>query len=709
MDIVDSVMNPDGIFINTQCFREEALNFKKYGRYCDDEVGTYGHTEYWEEQEQRLIHGYESGGVRITGEHYGYLNFSQIKLSKMKEDLRDFNPRIKASVSSNARTKTRDFPAFFDGDYNYFHVVDIARNGISKEDLDALHLMVTPMHLQGGKHICLGKARRKGYSYKAGYNLAHRYKTEPNSISVVAAHDWKYLIQADGTMTMARNCVDFFNEHTGFARQKLVKTKTHQKDGFIETVNGIDIEKGYKSQIISVSCGDNSDAIRGKDGSIVYLEEAGKFPNLIDTINSTLPTLEDGIYVTGIMIVFGTGGGDDSNWEGFEEVFYDPDTYNMLPIDNVWDKNSEGTSCGYFHPDYINKIGFVDKAGNSEKQKAIDYEEAKREQKRKTSKDSSALTAHKMEFPFTPGEAFSRTSNNIFPVDELVEQRNFLLTNKHNDFVIGKLRRTREGLVEYLVDFNLQPILKFPHKNVSDLTGCIIKYEEPYKIAGKIPDYLHIICHDPYAFDKSTGDVSIGAAYVLRRNNNLGVRGDVIVASWIGKPETQDDYNKALFFLAEYYNAKIGFENDRGNVIGYAKEQRAKGINLFKWLEDEFELGWSDKINNNLSRSYGMSMSGGADNTKKVEGDIFIRDWLNGQRGKTEDGLIIKNLHLIKDIALLEELIKYRLKGGNYDRVSALRIGMYYMREITYRNIQIENSKVSKNSSKKRFFKSKLF
>jgi len=704
MEVIDSVKNKDGIFINTECFREEANHFLKYGRYCDDEVGTYAYLEYWEEQERRLIDGYETGGARITGEHYGYLNFSNIKLSKNKQSLRDFNPRINSTT--NARKKVRDFPLFFDGDYNYFHILDIARFGTTKEELKKLQLMVTPLYLDGGRHVVLGKARRKGYSYKAGYVLAHRYKTEADSISVVAAYDWKYLIQADGTMTMAKNCVDFFNEHTGFVRSKLINTKKEQKDGFVEEIAGVNVEKGYKSQIISISCGENPDAIRGKDGTIIYLEEAGKFPNLIQTVNSTSPTLEDGIYTTGMMVIFGTGGGKDTNWEDFEEIFYTPNAYKMLPIENIWDENSEGQNCGYFHPDYISKVGFVDKYGNSLKSEAKTHQEAIRTELSKTSKDALALIANKMEYPFCPREAFSRSSNNIFPTEDLEEHRNYLISSDNFEGVNGKIRRDREGHLNFLLKMDALPILRFPHKDMTTLEGCIVKYEEPYRVANKVPDNLHIICHDPYHFDKSIGDVSLGAAYVIRRNNNLGIRGNVIVASYIGKPDSQDEYNKNLFLLAQYYNAKIGFENDRGNVIGFCKVARAKGVDLFKYLETEFELGWNDKMNNNLSRGYGMSMGGGKDNKKILEGDIFIRDWLNEERSITEDGLIIKNLHTIKDIALLEELIKYRA-SGNFDRVSALRIGMYHLRELLYNNVKESNA--NKDSSKKKFFNSKLF
>ena len=66
-------------FVNTREFSKEAYTFLKEGRYCSYPEGTFGYKEYWEEQTNRCIEGYSSGGVKITGLHYFYLNFCQIK------------------------------------------------------------------------------------------------------------------------------------------------------------------------------------------------------------------------------------------------------------------------------------------------------------------------------------------------------------------------------------------------------------------------------------------------------------------------------------------------------------------------------------------------------------------------------------------------------------------------------------------------------
>ena len=118
MSQVNSVRNPDGIWINSQAFREEGNKFKKYNYYIADPWGSPAWFEYWQEQRKRCIHGYSVGGVKITGEHYFYLNFTPIQ----KVD----------NINGNRADKVEGFPDFWDGDYNYFWSREIAKNGLIK-------------------------------------------------------------------------------------------------------------------------------------------------------------------------------------------------------------------------------------------------------------------------------------------------------------------------------------------------------------------------------------------------------------------------------------------------------------------------------------------------------------------------------------------------------------------------------------------------
>ena len=167
---LDSIRNPDGIWINTQVFKEEGLRFMKHGYYCADPWNSPDWFEYWTEQRKRCLEGYTVSGAKITGEHYFYLNFCPIQ-------------RVEDTQKAQSK-KIKGFPDFWDGDYNYFWSREIARNGIMKsldiEDdeqdivlhmetleqakklktyLETLHLEVKimPNALLGGYDLIIGK------------------------------------------------------------------------------------------------------------------------------------------------------------------------------------------------------------------------------------------------------------------------------------------------------------------------------------------------------------------------------------------------------------------------------------------------------------------------------------------------------------------------------------------------------------------------
>lgn len=682
------------MFVNTQEFRREALHFLKYGYYTNAPEGTQEHKEYWDEQERRCKEGYTIGGVKITGEHYGYLNFAQIKLTADKDE------NVTKDFKKKAATKRVVFPDFWDSDYNYFWFRQIARHGLSGGDkeLAKLELGYKPKFLDGGRHLTVGKARRKGYSYKNGYICNHRYQFEQNSMSLIGAYDKKYLFP-EGTMGMATEYINFFNKHTDWYKRTLIDKQDHVKSGYsVQTEKGIWVEKGFRSQIMAISCGDNPGALRGKDATLILFEEAGKWPNLLDTFQATRDTLEDGVYVTGQMIIFGTGGGEDSNWEAFETIFYNPEAYNMLPFENIWDEGAADTFCSFFIPDYLNKPGFIDKDGNSDIAGAKLFEEKERDTIRSSSKNPRDIIARGMEHPFNPKEAFSRAGENIFPIEELEIQLSYL-KSRPSFGTPGKLVNEGEG-IKFKPDFNQQPIYEFPAAT-SKSEGCVVIYETPYKIKGKVPDNLYIICHDPFAIDDANYTKSCGAAYVIMNTNNIVPPGEKIVASFVARPRTTDEYNKILFMLAEYYNAKIGFESDRGDVIGYAK--RFKKLH---WLENEFELAYDEKLKttNPSKQKYGMKMASGKENLRKLTGDKYIADWLITPRYEDENGKVYSNLHAILDSGMINELIKYKPKGSQFDRVSALRVGMFHLRELIYSNRVATNKK-----EPRKLFKTKLF
>ena len=633
---------------NTNRVREAAITFLKTGNYTNTVPGTKDYYEFWDEEKKRCVYGYtaDKGSedeLHITGFNYFYLNYCPIDRA-IDEVLPDGNIQSR---------RERTFPAFYDGDYLYFHEIDKAR--------------------ADNKHMIVLKARRKGYSYKAGSMLARNYFFIRNSKNFVFAGQKEYLI-GDGLLSKAWEFLSFIDDHTAWSQPRLRDREMSKMSGYKKKVNGVDIEMGMKSQIIGVSLKDNPDKVRGKAGELVFFEEAGSFPGLLKAWEVTMPTMRQGSKTLGMMVAFGTGGTEGADFEAMEEIFYNPAAYDCMDYENIWDEGAMGTRCGYFIPIQRNLDGFIDPEGNSLMREAMDYEDKARE-KKKGAADAKSLDQYIAEHPYSPQEATLRVTANLFDVASLQEQYNKIKAHGlHSIGTVGELYQSVEGSVKFRPNAEKKAVTRFPHRKEDSNTGAIVIYETPYRNStGNVPVNLYVLCHDPYGQSQAADSTSLGASYVIKRPNNLSQPDDMIVASYVGRPDTSDEYNRNLFMLADYYRCKIGFENDRGEIIPYAKRHRK----MHK-LQEEFEmLDKKELQSKKVKRQYGMHMTEG----RKRQGEIYIRDWLNTPRSTDEDGKTLLNLHKIYDPAFLAELIKFNHKG-NFDRVMSFMIGMFHTREL---------------------------
>jgi hypothetical protein len=292
-----------------------------------------------------------------------------------------------------------------------------------------------------------------------------------------------------------------------------------------------------------------------------------------------------------------------------------------------------------------------------------------------------------------------RIDNNIFPVAEIENWRGKVISNNLQEVLTsGRLFRGEDGEVKFTPDDSVQPIFKFPTPRGANRSGGIVIKETPFRNQGDIPNNMYMICHDPYAHDGSPDGSSLGAAYVIKRMNNIDLTyADCIVASYVGRPARQDDYNRNLFLLAEYYNAKIAFENNRGNVMEFAKNN-----NLLHYLYEKPNIQESSvKSRSRTKRDYGVAVTS---KQQKNQLEVYVRDWLLQQYAKSAEGKRTLILNKIHDPALLKELANYN-QDGNFDRVSALMVGMLYMKQLQNQRVVPETS-MDKHSD---FFDRDLF
>ncbi len=491
------------------------------------------------------------------------------------------------------------------------------------------------------------------------------------------------------------------DEYSSISSENLYyRLEIRDKKSVIAFYNNIDFFPSYKQEKLSDIVDDylkksseDANHLPGlKFERVVNIKDIGeqKIYNL--TANNTNTYLANGI------VTHNTGGTKGADYEGLEELFFNPENYNVIPIKNKWDDASESNTCSFFVPAYVNLEGFIDNNGKSKVEEAKTYLNQEREEKQE-SDDPRGYNKHVAQFPFTPREATMRVDNNIFPTNELNSQLSEVISkNKHKALTSGTLYR-EEGEVKFNPDANVNPIFKFPTPKDTDRRGGVVIKQTPYKTdAGRVPDNMYMICHDPYAHDGSPEGSSLGAAYVIKRVNDIDLTyANCPVASYVGRPLKQDTYNRNLFLLAEYYNAKIAFENNRGNVMEYAKNN-----NLLHRLYEKPNIQENrHRSRPRTTRTYGLTMSS---KSMKNQAEVYIRDWLLEEYAKSAEGKRTLVLNKILDPALLKELANYN-EDGNFDRVSALMVGMYYLR-------QLQNQKVRKQDPVEEhsdFFNRELF
>lgn len=451
---------------NTDKFRQAAIFFQEHGCYTLAPRGTTDYNKYWEQETDRCINGYTApDGEGITGYNYFYLNYSPIMRLK-EEEYTDREGNLR-----KRRQRILEFPSFWDYDYYYFCAIEQA-------ELE-------------GKHMAVLKCRQRGYSFKGGSMLVRNYMLIPGSKNFAIASEQKFLI-GDGLLTKAWQIMDFLDKHTAWAKQRLVSTRMERTSGYkITDEFGKQTEQGYLSSITGITLKNDPERVRGTRAKLVLWEEGGKFPSLLDAWRIEQPSVEtDDGKAFGLMIAFGTGGTEGASFEGLKELFYKPKSYNVLSFPNIWDDGRENTECAFFVPAYSNLESFddngnqvyMDKDGNSYKEKAIENLIDQRNKVKDGGASQQSIDRFISERPIKPAEAVLELGKNIFPRKLLMDQLTRIRTNK-------KLQSMKH-IVDLEWDGNGQvkatekpsgDITNYPLKKGDKPHGSVVIWEYPVK------------------------------------------------------------------------------------------------------------------------------------------------------------------------------------------------------------------------------------
>ena len=165
---------------------------------------------------------------------------------------------------------------------------------------------------------------------------------------------------------------------------------------------------------------------------IVKIEDIGIRPiyNLTASLNHN--------YIANGIVTHNTGGTQGGQFDGLKDLFYKPEAYNVLSFPNIWDDGQENTRCGFFVPAYENMDGFdddgnkkfMDKDGNSLREKAIEELINQRNKIKEGGATQQSIDRFISERPMKPQEAVLELGKNIFPRKLLMDQLTRIRTNQ---------------------------------------------------------------------------------------------------------------------------------------------------------------------------------------------------------------------------------------------------------------------------------------
>jgi len=626
--IIVDVTNPHKL-VNMSYFNKAAEHYRKHGYYTlfpNNKHPKSAYFLFWQEEKRRIRDGLiRDDGEWIPGGLYWYWNYCPIMKTK----------RVKENSKRSERI--HDFGDMWLGDYLFFHYKDQAE--------------------QLGQHIELMKVRGIGSSFKMGSIGPRNALFKAKSETFYVANDMQYLIK-DGILTKSWDYLDFLAQNTPFPRLKNIDTKLEKHIGYKDIRTGA--LKGMKSGITGISTKDDPDKIRGKRGDIIF-EEYGAYPHIKKAWAVCRASVEDGDNVFAQLMAGGTGGTVGADFEGAEDMFYYPASYNIMPLPNVYDRNTNGAgTCGFFWGAYLNRANCYDENGMPDVTKSLKDLFIELDRIRKSSSDPMALTQRKAEYPVTPQDSMMRIDGTIFPVADIREYLERIMPAL-DEFVgphyIGDLIFNKEGKIDWRVGAFSKPIREFPLKD-NKHEGAIEIFERPFMVNGAPQRGRYVAGIDPFD-DDSSNTVSLGSIFIL------DLFTDRIVAEYTGRSKFANDFFEICRRMLIYYNAVGNYENDKKGLFQYFDRK-----NCLYLLSDTLQsLKDVEMVRGNL---YGNKSKGtNSGRFINARGRRLLADWmLSNAYNENSEGKTVLNLHKIRSIGLLLEAMKYNA-NGNFDRISA--------------------------------------
>ena len=534
-----------GLDFDPNWFTQSKEAFEKTGHYCQYQFGSKLYRDFWNEEYRRCIHGMTVNGYTITGCNYFFLNYYQLKNSRVEK-------------AGTARKNI--FPRFMVCQYEFFHYLELCK--ILR------------------RNICMMKSRAIGFSEILASICANEYSCYGNSITMITAYD---SVKLNKTLEKVWGALTFLNDKTdgGFFKLRQVSdTSLLKKSSYYKYVNGQKVEDGWMSQIEGIVA-DKPSKVRGDRAEIVMFEEAGSNPVLLKSFIQGEALVDVGGNKLGILVAGGTGGDSGAALDGLKTIYYDPETFLVLPYKHTYTEDQSEVLTGFFIPSYaaLDLPDLVDSRGVVNTKKAKEHYQKQRDRY----KDPKALITFCAEYCFTAEEAFALEGDNKFNkvllADQLTQIRLYKQCPKieHGEFKF--VFKTTNGRKQDMCQ-NVSAVQFMPSNtgevHILQKPLWLLPTSEDNKESYKEMKNLYVAGIDSIDIGQNqTSDATKNPSKfcITIKKRAYGMQEPMYVAYYLARPDDIRTAYKTAIQLLMYYNCQANLEATRVSLLTWAKER----------------------------------------------------------------------------------------------------------------------------------------
>lgn len=536
-------------------------------------------------------------------------------------------------------------------------------------------------------------------------NKSHQFLTT----NFVVSHNttiMSSLLQMNATMTIglshsvvgfSDNDLSYIGEYCEYGMDhvhpffRVNRTKTDWGSGVVlgkRMSNGIlDVHATISIANINMGRKTSTQKTAGLTPYTAIFDEVGKGP-IKKPYTAAMPSYDTPYGWRLSPILAGTGGEVELSKDA-QEMFSDPETYNLLVMD--WDilnrramksKTWKERKWAMFVPGQMSisgvkkTIGLGDYLGKPDDKKlnkikidATDFEAStnklNEERKKLSTKDRVAYTSHTMFYPFTIDDCFLSSSQNLFPVEYAIKHKNDLLESGQYSGMLcdvflesgNKLGTTKSN----------KQLAGFPFSG-GVIDAPVQIFEMPQ--SNRFDDYVYVAGLDGYKQAKSD-TASLGTFYIFKRR--VGIRDPYayrIVVSYAARPSSIDQFCRTCEVLQKGYGAICLMENADQMYEQYLNRKSGMPASFFLFAGEAIANKYV-KAGSRQNSKLGLYPTPGNQNLLfSCVVDYCWQDFVIGYDDQTGLDITVKGIEMIDDIALLDEIIQYK-PGLNVDRIIA--------------------------------------